>query len=270
MKYSFLIGCLFLFIRLGAQLDFSEAGQLQSPLLIVLDSNVISGKYERISSVLIAKKGKVLYEKYYNDNDVNSRQNTRSATKTMATLLTGIAIEKGFVRSEKDKIFDYLQHKMPVENPDERKRAISIEDLLTMSSVLECNDSNSYSRGNEERMYPIEDWTKFYLDLPVRSYAWEPEPNEQPYGRAFSYCTAGAATMAEVLQSAIKGDFHFGKRLQRIVIEQINFVKAADAIVSGVEIFIEDIGGGVVFDAIAQIDHRRFGSIRRCRFQKHR
>jgi CubicO group peptidase (beta-lactamase class C family) len=181
--------------------------------LIVLDSNVISGKYERISSILIAKKGKVLYEKYYNDNDVNSRQNTRSATKTMATLLTGIAIEKGFVRSEKDKIFDYLQHKMPVENPDERKRAISIEDLLTMSSVLECNDSNSYSRGNEERMYPIEDWTKFYLDLPVRSYAWEPEPNEQPYGRAFSYCTAGAATMAEVLQSAIKGDLvEFAKK----------------------------------------------------------
>lgn len=188
---------------INAQLDFSGVNKLENKLFIEMDSIINEGAYERITSVLIAKDGKVLYEKYYNDNNINSKHNTRSATKTMATLLTGIAIEKGLINSEKDKIIKYLKHKWPVKNPDKRKESITIEDLLTMSSILECDDNNSFSRGYEERMYLIEDWTQFYLDLPVRSYTFNPKPEELPYGRSFSYCSAGAATMAEIIESAV-------------------------------------------------------------------
>ena len=79
-----------------AQLNFSKANTYNNTLLSEMDSTVASGKYERITSILIAKDGNVLFEKYYNGNDVNSKHNTRSATKTMATFLTGIAIDKGF------------------------------------------------------------------------------------------------------------------------------------------------------------------------------
>jgi CubicO group peptidase (beta-lactamase class C family) len=207
MKISFLfIFSLFLSLTISGQVDFDTANTIQVPLFQKMDSTIKSGKYERITSVVVAHKGKVLFEKYYNGNDVNSKHNTRSVTKTMASLLTGIAIDKGYLKSEKDQIFDYLQHKLPVENPDKRKDQITIEDLLTMSSTLECNDSNRYSRGNEERMYIIEDWGKFYLDLPIRSYPWGPKPKDQPYGREFRYCTAGAALVAEVVQNAIKSD----------------------------------------------------------------
>ncbi len=196
------------FVLLGhlvyAQLNFSKVNSLDSSLLKKMDSTVKAGTYEKITSILIAKNGDVLFEKYYGSNDINSKHNTRSGTKTMATLLTGIAIKKGFINSEKDKIFDYLPQKLPVENPNKRKATISIEDLLTMSSMLECNDNNSFSRGNEERMYLIEDWTQFFVNLPIRSYTFNPKPEELPYGRSFSYCTAGAATMAEVVESAIK------------------------------------------------------------------
>ncbi len=207
MKYTLLtiVFCLCV-LPANAQLNFSKTNKNNIPLLNTMDSVVSSGKYERITSILIAKDGNVLFEKYYAENDVNSKHNTRSVTKTMATLLTGIALDKGHIGSEKDKIFDYLQHKLPVKNPDKRKQEITIEDLLTMSSVLECNDDNRYSRGNEERMYIIEDWSQFYLDLPVYSYPWGPQPKERPYGRAFSYCSAGAALMAEILQNAIKSD----------------------------------------------------------------
>lgn len=199
-----LISSLFPLSSLFAQLDFSTPHSFSSPLLQEMDKRATEGKYERISSILVAHKGKLIFEKYYNGNDQNSLHNTRSATKTMGTLLTGIAIDKGYIKSEQDPIFSYLQHKMPVQNPDPRKEEITLEDLLTMSSLLEASDDNYFSRGHEERMYIIEDWTQFFIDLPIRSFPFGPKPKDLPYGRSFSYASASSAAVAEILESAIK------------------------------------------------------------------
>ncbi len=189
---------------LTAQLDFSEKHRLDSPLFNTMREKISKGDYENITSVLVAKDGKLIFESYYNGADLNTKHNTRSVTKTMATILTGIAIDKGFIKSEKDKIFDYVIPRLPVKNQDARKQDISIEDLLTMSSILECDDGNMFSRGNEERMYIVEDWLQFFLDLPIRSYPFGPKPADSPYGRVMSYCSAGAAAIAEVVESAVK------------------------------------------------------------------
>ncbi len=188
---------------LRAQIDFSKKNTVQEPLFDAMSAQIEAGTYERITSVLIARDGKLIYEHYFNGNTEDSKHNTRSATKTVATLLTGVAIDQGFIASEKDFLFKYLKHKMPVQNPDARKTKITLEDILSMSSILECDDDNGFSRGNEERMYIIEDWPQFLVDLPVKSYPFGPKPNELPYGRMMSYCSAGAAVMAEVVQEAV-------------------------------------------------------------------
>ena len=185
------------------QINFSEANAVQSNFLTEMDAKISKGDYERITSVLVAKDGKLLFEKYYNNNNRDSKHNVRSGTKTIATLLTGLAIDNGYIASEQDKIFTYLQHKMPVKNPDQRKDNITIEDLLTMSCMLETDDGNYHSRGHEERMYFIEDWTQFLVDLPIRAYPFNPPPAEQPYGRFFHYSSAQAAAVAEIVESAI-------------------------------------------------------------------
>jgi CubicO group peptidase (beta-lactamase class C family) len=164
-----------------------------------MDDLVRSGSLKKITSILVARGGTLVHETYF-EGDADTLRDTRSATKTITGTLIGIAIDTGLLPGTDARVLSFFPEKRPVQHPDPRKDAATVEDLLTMSSVLECNDWNDFSRGNEERMYPVEDWIRFALDLPVRGFIRGDEPAKQPHGRSFSYCTAGVVALGGVLQ----------------------------------------------------------------------
>ncbi len=182
-----------------ARADPGEEG-VQAERLRDLEAAIRSGSFPKVTSVLAAKGGRIVCEQYFDDLGADGLRNTRSSTKTVAGILIGLAIDRGLIPGVEARVLGFFPEKLPLKDPDPRKDLMTIEDLLTMSSILECDDTNRFSRGNEERMYLVEDWMKFALDLPVRGFpSWAAKPSESPYGRCFSYCTAGVGLLAGIL-----------------------------------------------------------------------
>ena len=144
------------------------------------------GRYGAITSVVVSRAGEIVAEEYA-DGDAATLRNTRSCTKTVAGMLTGIAIERGLVPGVEAPLLELL----PAADADPRKQDITVRDVLTMSSCLDCDDWDEASPGNEELMYPREDWVGFALGLPARDE------------RSFSYCTAGVVLLGVALERAV-------------------------------------------------------------------
>ncbi len=170
--------------------------------LEAMETAIADGRAPDTTSVLVAHDGRLVYERYFNAGGRDVLNNTRSATKSVTALLVGAAVDRGLIPGAQAKVYDFFGDRS-WQNAVAGKRDFTVEDLLTMSSQWECDDDNTFSAGNEERMYVSADWTQFALDLPMRGFpSWVARPADSPHGRAFSYCTAGAFLLGAIVERA--------------------------------------------------------------------
>ena len=199
----------------GLATSSPESEGVASKTLRDMEAAIRGGEFKKIGSVLVARHGKLVYEANF-EGDATTLRDTRSATKSITDALVGIAIGEKKLGVDSRVLALLPQRARNMQNRDPRKEKIAVEDFLTMSSPLECDDWNDASRGNEERMYLVEDWAQFILDLPVRGRMHVGEQvDPSKYGRYFSYCTGGVFTLSEVLEKAT------GQRTDRYAQEKL-------------------------------------------------
>jgi len=168
--------------------------KLDKKKIEALNTEIGNYTMKEITSIVVIKDGKLLLEEYFNGAHRNTLHDPRSAGKSFASTLMGIAIDDGYIKDENQTLEQFYDLKK-FENYNIKKDQIKIKDLLTMSSAFEGSDANSNSPGNEENMYPTDNWVKFTLDLPIDA--------SKTNGGRWDYFTAGTILLGDILDKNV-------------------------------------------------------------------
>lgn len=149
----------------------------------------------QIHGLLIARHGKLVLEEYFHGEHRDRLHDTRSASKSVTATLVGAAIQAGMPLSLSTAVYEVMNGGSFPADLEPRKRAMTVEHLLTMSSGYYCNDSDPEAPGAEEVMYNQTDEPDFYrytLNVPM---AFAP-------GDTAIYCSANPNLALGVLSQA--------------------------------------------------------------------
>jgi CubicO group peptidase (beta-lactamase class C family) len=141
-----------------------------------------------LNSLLIVRNGYLVSELYLYPYSAKQVHFVASVTKSVMGALVGIAIQQGSIQDVNQLLFSLLPEQ-GVANLDEQKKAITLEDLLTMTSGLDCHENPA---PGEAVMQASQNWVQFMLDLLMAA---------QP-GTTFNYCTGAIELLSAVLQQA--------------------------------------------------------------------
>ncbi|MCF8379081.1 MAG: beta-lactamase family protein [Bacteroidales bacterium] len=100
-------------------------------------------RFTMARSLLVFRNGKLVAEAYPHDpSDIDAIHNIQSCTKSITSILTGIAIQNNYIDSLDERLYDVYPEYF---DSDINKRNISIEDALTMQTGLEF-DNGSHTK----------------------------------------------------------------------------------------------------------------------------
>lgn len=148
----------------------------------------IEAEYSNIAGLAVRKNGKLIYEKYFGGHKETDPIHIFSATKSIISILIGMAINQGHIRSVDRKVLEFFPD-YAVKRGEKTIQQITLKNILTMTAPYKYK-SEPYTK-----VYSSEDWTKAALDL---------LGGKGTIGD-FKYSTVGAQILSGVLQNATGG-----------------------------------------------------------------
>jgi CubicO group peptidase (beta-lactamase class C family) len=184
-------------VLIGSAFSFAATADTTTPPTPLIDApaqalarEISSGAHSGVLGFALSVDGRSVASSA--EPGTERRADIRSATKSITALLVGIALERKELPGLDAKIADLLPRHQKELAADPRKAAMTLADLLTMRSGLDCDDWDAKSPGHEDKMYETRDWVAFWASRPMR---------DRP-GERFSYCTGNVIAIGQILAQA--------------------------------------------------------------------
>jgi CubicO group peptidase (beta-lactamase class C family) len=161
---------------------------------------------DNVHAVLVVRHGKLVFEQYFTGADEHLgsnagivtfgptvRHDERSVSKSVVSLVMGIAIDHGWIKSIDAPVFSFFPEYASLATPE--KSRITIRDLLTMSSGLEWHE--------EDVPYTSRHNSEIAMDSssdPLRA-ALAPDLAAAP-GKIWNYNSGSTEVLGEILKKA--------------------------------------------------------------------
>jgi CubicO group peptidase (beta-lactamase class C family) len=158
-----------------------DAGPLNE-MMAFIDAQAIN-----LHGIVVIRHGTIVAERYYGGFSEATRAEVYSVTKSFVSTLIGIALDRGMLESIDQPVLGFFPDR-PFENVDERKQAMTIRNLLTMTSGLEWDESDA----TYMQMAGSPDWPKYILDKPM---AFHP-------GSQFEYSSGASHLLSAIVQTS--------------------------------------------------------------------
>jgi CubicO group peptidase (beta-lactamase class C family) len=150
-------------------LDLNDGWRLSSAEEQGVDPAKLSAAYEaaarlsNIYSLLVAKNGYLIAERYYNGRDAFDPHLTASATKSYTSVLLGIALRENVLTSLDQTMMGFFPE-FAGQPHDPEKDDITVRDLITMRSGYPNDSESPYI----EMLRGSSDWLPYLLELPLQ------------------------------------------------------------------------------------------------------
>jgi CubicO group peptidase (beta-lactamase class C family) len=187
----------------GWSLSRPEEQGLDPALICSIGSRIEAWKEANVHAVVVARHGALVYERYFAGDDqlwgkplgrvsydASKLHDVRSVTKSITSLVVGIAVGNGWIKDLDAPVFSFFPEYADLRTPE--KDRITLRHLLTMSAGLAWDESLPYSNpaNSESRMYEARDPYRYVLERPVAD----------PPGEVYNYCTGAPSLLGAVLR----------------------------------------------------------------------
>lgn len=123
----------------------------------------------KTTALIIIRDDTIIYEKYLNGYDKHSINTSFSTAKSITYLIVGAAIDDGFIKSENDKVTDYIPELLQV---DPNYSYLKLCHLLDMQSGIQFKD-HDLPWGDKPKAYYHPRLRERVLELPLTSQPGE-------------------------------------------------------------------------------------------------